>query len=112
MSLLGEFRADKRSSRILLIQSTGAIITANASGMSMFLGGRWLTGKSALGPVIEIRAHGPGFGCSAASMSAKLYIAEIAPPRSRGAWMGVLNSFYYVGQILASGVAVSHPKSL
>lgn len=40
-------------------------------------------------------------------MAAKLYIAEVAPPRSRGAWMGVLNSFYYVGQILASGIAVS-----
>jgi hypothetical protein len=75
--------------------------------MSMFLGGRWLTGKSAARTINQHRAHSLGFGCSASGMAAKLYIAEIAPPRSRGAWMGVLNSFYYVGQILASGVAVS-----
>jgi MFS family permease len=75
--------------------------------MSMFLGGRWLTGKLYARVEHQSCAHGQGFGCSASGMAAKLYIAEIAPPRSRGAWMGVLNSFYYVGQILASGVAVS-----
>ena len=56
---------------------------------------------------VEYANQFSGFGCSAAGMAAKLYIAEVAPPRSRGAWMGVLNSFYYVGQILASGIAVS-----
>ena len=47
-----------------------------------------------------------GFGCSAAGLAAKLWIAESTPAKSRGAFMGVLNSFYYVGQILASGIAV------
>jgi MFS family permease len=58
--------------------------------MEMLLGGRWLT----------------GFGCSIAALSAKLYVAEITPASSRGRYMGVLNSFYYVGQILATGVAI------
>lgn len=74
----------------------------------MLLGGRWLT----------------GFGCSTAALSAKTYLAEITSPKSRGRYMGVLNSFYYgkpsfdeypivqpahplaVGQILATGVAI------
>jgi sugar porter (SP) family MFS transporter len=33
-------------------------------------------------------------------------MAEISSPSSRGRAMGLLNSFYYVGQILASGLAV------
>lgn len=57
----------------------GAIISANSRSMGMLLGGRWLT----------------GFGCSTAALSAKTYIAEITSPRSRGRYMGVLNSFYY-----------------
>lgn len=73
----------------------------------MLLGGRWLT----------------GFGCSTAALSAKTYLSEITSPKSRGRYMGVLNSFYYgklsliesyddrrltfsVGQILATGVAI------
>ena len=88
------------------MDSAGAVITANSSSMSMFLGGRWLTGMSIYERPRLASLTFPGFGCSAAGMAAKLYIAEIAPPKSRGAWMGVLNSFYYVGQILASGVAV------
>lgn len=61
------------------IISVGAIISANSKSMSMLLGGRWLT----------------GFGCSTAALSAKTYMTEITSPRSRGRYMGVLNSFYY-----------------
>jgi MFS family permease len=46
-------------------------------------------------------------GCTAANTAAKSYVAEITSPASRGRWMGVLNSFYYVGQILAAGISVS-----
>lgn len=46
------------------MSSTGAIITANANGLGMFLFGRWLT----------------GFGCTAANTAAKSYIAEITAP--------------------------------
>jgi MFS family permease len=45
----------------------------------MLLGGRFMT----------------GFGCSTAALSAKTYLAEITSPKSRGRYMGVLNSFYY-----------------
>jgi len=64
---------------LLLILSTGAIISANSKSFPMLLGGRWLT----------------GFGCSTAALSAKTYLAEITSPKSRGRYMGVLNSFYY-----------------
>lgn len=47
-----------------------------------------------------------GLGCTTASTSAKSYLAEISSPASRGRWMGLLNSFYYVGQLLASGIAI------
>ncbi|KDR77321.1 hypothetical protein GALMADRAFT_279081 [Galerina marginata CBS 339.88] len=69
----------------------GALITANAQGKGMFLGGRFLTGL--------------GGTCSGAS--AKSYLAEIAPAHSRGAYLGFLNSFYYVGQMAATGLMVS-----
>ena len=61
----------------------------------MFLGGRFLT----------------GLGCSTGSTSAKSYLAEITSPSNRGRWMGLLNSFYYVGQILASGLAIPFGKA-
>ncbi|KAJ8080596.1 hypothetical protein PM082_017430 [Marasmius tenuissimus] len=57
----------------------------------MFLVGRWLT----------------GLGCGCASASAKSYLAEITPPHTRGAYMGFLNSFYYIGQMSASGMMVA-----
>ncbi|KAL0578632.1 hypothetical protein V5O48_003375 [Marasmius crinis-equi] len=72
----------------------GALLTANAQNKSMFLAGRWLTGV--------------GAGCAGAS--AKSYLAEITPPHTRGAYMGFLNSFYYVGQMAASGMMVATNK--
>ncbi|KAJ6584954.1 general substrate transporter [Mycena capillaripes] len=69
----------------------GAIITAMADSRSMFLGGRFLT----------------GFGSTIGGAAAKSYLAEITPPQSRGAYLGFLNSFYYVGQMTATGMMVS-----
>ncbi|KAG9103833.1 hypothetical protein FRC06_007645 [Ceratobasidium sp. 370] len=73
---------------ILLI---GAAVTATATRQSTFIGGRFLTGL--------------GVGCAGAS--AKSYLVEIVPPQSRGFWLGILNSFYYVGQMTATGMMVS-----
>ncbi|KAF8807122.1 general substrate transporter [Phlegmacium glaucopus] len=72
----------------------GAILTANAKDKGMFLGGRFLT----------------GLGATCASASAKSYLAEIAPAKSRGAYLGFLNSFFYVGQITATGMMISTGK--
>ncbi|KDR82784.1 hypothetical protein GALMADRAFT_151830 [Galerina marginata CBS 339.88] len=69
----------------------GALITANAKDKGMFLGGRFLT----------------GLGSSCAGASAKSYLAEMAPAHSRGAYLGFLNSFYYIGQMAATGMMVS-----
>ncbi|KAF9533254.1 general substrate transporter [Crepidotus variabilis] len=69
----------------------GACITANAKTQSMFLGGRFLT----------------GLGSSCAGASAKSYLAEMAPAKSRGAYLGFLNSFFYVGQMTATGMMVA-----
>ncbi|KAF8229684.1 general substrate transporter [Tricholoma matsutake] len=69
---------------------TGVIITATATSMPRFLGGRFLT----------------GFGTLCAATSAKSFLAELVPPQSRGAYLGFLNSFYYVGQIAATGMMV------
>ncbi|TFK27739.1 general substrate transporter [Coprinopsis marcescibilis] len=68
----------------------GAVITANATNQGMFLGGRFLT----------------GLGAACAGASAKSYLAEMAPAHLRGAYMGFLNSFYYVGQMSATGMMV------
>ncbi|KIJ54593.1 hypothetical protein M422DRAFT_24530 [Sphaerobolus stellatus SS14] len=69
----------------------GALVTANARQKAMFIGGRYLT----------------GLGSSLASTSAKSYLAEMAPPQSRGRYMGYLNSFFYIGQMTASGIMVA-----
>ncbi|KAF5369432.1 hypothetical protein D9758_002669 [Tetrapyrgos nigripes] len=74
-----------------LVLIVGAVLTANATSRNMFLVGRWLTGV--------------GSGCAGAS--AKSYLAEVSPAKSRGAYMGFLNSFYYVGQMAATGMMVS-----
>ncbi|KAF8955286.1 general substrate transporter [Flammula alnicola] len=72
----------------------GALLTANATDKGMFLGGRFLT----------------GLGSACAGASAKSYLAEMAPAHSRGAYIGFLNSFYYVGQITATGMMVATGK--
>lgn len=111
---------------------TGAIITANARNMDMLLFGRWLselisTAFTKRDFAADTRAPA-GLGTAASATAAKSYLAEITPNRSRGRYMGefsscrreepligltfflgVQNSFYYVGQILATGITVSHP---
>ncbi|KAL1674122.1 general substrate transporter [Schizophyllum commune] len=69
----------------------GAALTANSRNEGMFLGGRFLTGM--------------GGGCAGAS--AKSFLAELAPPKWRGAYLGFLNSFYYIGQMAATGMMVA-----
>jgi len=56
----------------------------------MFLAGRFVT----------------GFGSSCAGTSAKSFLAELSPPQDRGLYLGLLNSFYYVGQITATGMMI------
>ncbi|KAI9637512.1 general substrate transporter [Dioszegia hungarica] len=68
----------------------GALLTGLAQNFGMFIAGRFLT----------------GLGCTLAASSAKAYMSEVTSPATRGRWMGLLNSFYYVGQLLASGIAI------
>ena len=68
----------------------GAFLTANSTNKPQFIGGRFLT----------------GLGASCAGTSAKSFMAELAPVKTRGAYMGFLNSFYYIGQIAATGMMV------
>jgi len=63
--------------------------------MSMLLVGRFIT----------------GLGTAASATAAKSYLAEVTPNRSRGRYMGIQNSFYYVGQILATGITVCPHRS-
>ncbi|KAJ7175837.1 general substrate transporter [Mycena filopes] len=74
----------------------GAIITALADSRSQFIGGRFLTG-----------AFNHGLERVSPGTAAKSYLAEITPPTSRGAYLGFLNSFYYVGQTTATGMMVA-----
>ncbi|EJU00509.1 general substrate transporter [Dacryopinax primogenitus] len=69
---------------------TGSVVTANVNAMPMFIAGRFLT----------------GLGTSTAGVSARSYLAEITSPATRGRYVGLLNSFFYVGQIIASGIAI------
>ena len=68
----------------------GALCSGFGVNFSTFIAGRWLV----------------GFGSGIAGSAAKSYMAEIAPTASRGRWLGLLNSFYFCGQIIASGIAI------
>lgn len=72
----------------------GAGITATAKNKSTFIGGRFLT----------------GFGAGCAGASAKSFLGELTSPQNRGLYMGFLNSFYYVGQMTATGMMVATEK--
>ncbi|THH16980.1 hypothetical protein EW146_g3745 [Bondarzewia mesenterica] len=92
--LLDKFgrRASMFTGNSILI--VGAAVTATAKNRSIFIGGRFLT----------------GLGSTLAGASAKSYLAELTPPQSRGLFLGILNSFYYVGQMTATGMMVSTGK--
>ena len=62
----------------------GALIAGLSKSKSMLLGGRFLT----------------GFGSGIANTASKAFVAEMASPTTRGRWVGLLNSFYYVREIL------------
>ena len=104
--------ADADSRYTMFIGNTfligGAILTGLAKNFSMLIWGRCVT----------------GFGCTMAAAAALVscyetalmgrrssYMSEITSPATRGRWLGLLNSFYYVGQITASGVAVPLGRS-
>lgn len=72
----------------------GASMSATSKTTAVFIGGRFLT----------------GFGSSLAGASAKTFLAEMTPPQSRGAYMGFMNSFYYIGQMSATGMMVATGK--
>lgn len=61
-----------------------------STNMGMLLAGRFLV----------------GCGSTMGGTAAKAYLAEISSPWHRGFALGVQNSFWYVGNILASGVAI------
>lgn len=73
-----------------LVLCMGALVAGFAKNMPMLLVGRFFV----------------GVGCSTAAAAAKTYLSEITPASSRGFWMGLQNSFYYVGQLLASGLTI------
>ncbi|CAK9783824.1 general substrate transporter [Cutaneotrichosporon oleaginosum] len=68
----------------------GSLVNGFASNMGMLLAGRFLV----------------GLGSTMGGTAAKAYLAEISSPWNRGFALGVQNSFWYVGNILASGVAI------
>ncbi|BEJ16575.1 hypothetical protein CspHIS471_0511800 [Cutaneotrichosporon sp. HIS471] len=68
----------------------GSILNGMASNMGMLLAGRFLV----------------GCGSTMGGTAAKAYLAEISSPWNRGFALGIQNSFWYVGNILASGVAI------
>ncbi|KAF8755292.1 General substrate transporter [Rhizoctonia solani] len=74
-----------------LVLIVGAVLSATATHRGTFIGGRLLTGI--------------GMGC--ANTSAKSYLAEIVPPQTRGFWVGLFNSLYYIGQMSATGMMVA-----
>lgn len=45
-----------------------------------------------------------------AGAAAKSYLAEVTPPQTRGRYLGILNSFFYVGQITATGMMIGTQK--
>ncbi|BEI95952.1 hypothetical protein CcaverHIS631_0109010 [Cutaneotrichosporon cavernicola] len=73
-----------------IILVVGAFLCGFSKNMGMLLAGRFLV----------------GMGCSAAAAAGKSYLSEITSPWNRGRYMGLQNSFYYVGQLLASGIAI------
>ncbi|KZS90463.1 general substrate transporter [Sistotremastrum niveocremeum HHB9708] len=77
-----------------IILIIGAFITGTATTRATFVFGRFLT----------------GIGGACAGASAKSYLAEMTAPQDRGLYLGILNSFYYVGQISATGMMVSTGK--
>ncbi|KAJ1337303.1 Lactose permease [Microdochium nivale] len=64
----------------------GAVVTALATSLPMFIGGRFIL----------------SFFATCAHTAAPLYLVEIAPPAYRGTIAGLYNTFYNVGAILAT----------
>lgn len=68
-----------------LLVLVGTAVQATSSGLSHFMGGRFLL----------------GFGASIASAAGPAYTVELAHPAYRGFMAGMYNNFWWVGNILA-----------
>ncbi|KAK7048343.1 putative general substrate transporter [Favolaschia claudopus] len=98
--------ADARTGIVFGIFTVGAIPASWVPDrfgrrFGMFLG----NGLLMIGAIISAMAD--RFGSALGGAAAKSYLAEITPPQTRGAYLGFLNSFYYVGQMTATGMMVS-----
>lgn len=70
----------------------GCFINGYAKNMGWLLGGRFLV----------------GLGGTLAGTAAKVYLAEMSSPWNRGFVLGLSNSSWYVGNIVATGVAIPY----
>ncbi|PLB55754.1 putative MFS monosaccharide transporter [Aspergillus steynii IBT 23096] len=71
-----------------LIVILGACVTGASKNHGMFLGGRFVL----------------GFGVCFCNVTAPVYVSELAHPVWRGTLMGMYNSFWHIGSILAAWV--------
>ncbi|KAK8044032.1 sugar transporter [Apiospora rasikravindrae] len=74
----------------------GTIVTATATSLSVFIGGRFLL----------------SFFAQMACSASPLYLVEVAPPQYRGTLAGMYNTFYYFGSILATSAVYGAHKHL
>ncbi|KAK8054355.1 hypothetical protein PG996_013656 [Apiospora saccharicola] len=74
----------------------GTIVTATATNLGVFIGGRFLL----------------SFFAQMACSASPLYLVEVAPPQYRGTLAGMYNTFYYFGSILATSAVYGAHKHL
>lgn len=74
----------------------GTIVTATATSLGVFIGGRFLL----------------SFFAQMACSASPLYLVEVAPPQYRGTLAGMYNTFYYFGSILATSAVYGAHKHL
>ncbi|KAF2870057.1 lactose permease [Massariosphaeria phaeospora] len=74
----------------------GTVITATATSLPTFIGGRFLL----------------SFFAQLACSASPLYLVEVAPPQYRGTLAGLYNTFYYFGSILATSSVYGAHKNL
>lgn len=93
--------ADWRGRKQLIFIGTvgvifGTVITATATTLPTFIGGRFLL----------------SFFATLACSASPLYLVEVAPPLYRGTLAGMYNTFYYFGSILATSAVYGAHKHL
>ena len=78
-----------------MTRRAGAFLTGFGTSLGMLLAGRLIT----------------AFGNNILGAGAKIYLTEIVPPMTRGRWCGMIQTFYYTGSILATGVCIPLGRS-